>query len=152
MMASLSNEVTVSSRLRFLRVKYFVLVKIRSSMLKTISVQLSATPWDCSLPGSTVHGILQARTGVDRLSLLQGIFPTQGLNPCLLHLLQWQVDSFPLCHLGSPISHAAATAAKSLQSCPTPCDPIDGSPLGSSVPGIHQARIREWVANSLSSA
>ena len=40
----------------------------------------------------------------------------------------------------------AATAAKSLQSCPTLCDPIDGSPPGSSVHGILQARIREWVA------
>ena len=35
--------------------------------------------------------------------------------------------------------------AKSLQSCPTLCSPIDGSPLGSSVPGILQARILEWV-------
>ena len=41
---------------------------------------------------------------------------------------------------------AAAAAAKSLQSCPTLCDPIEGSPLGSSVPGIFQARILEWVA------
>ena len=38
------------------------------------------------------------------------------------------------------------TAAKSLQSCPTLCDPIDGSPLGSAVPGILQARTLEWVA------
>ena len=49
-------------------------------------------------------------------------------------------------------NHAAATAAKSLQSCPTLCDPIDGSPLGSSVPGILQVRILEWVAISFSSA
>ena len=42
--------------------------------------------------------------------------------------------------------------AKSLQSCPTLCDPIDGSPLGSSVPGILQARILEWVAISCSNA
>ena len=47
---------------------------------------------------------------------------------------------------------AAAAAAKSLQSCPTLCDPIDGSPLGSSVPGILQARTLEWVAISFSSA
>ena len=40
----------------------------------------------------------------------------------------------------------AATAAKSLQSCPTLCDSIDGSPPGSSVPGILQARILKWVA------
>ena len=47
---------------------------------------------------------------------------------------------------------AAAAAAKSLQSCPTLCDPIDSSPLGSAVPGILQARILEWVAIPFSSA
>ena len=45
---------------------------------------------------------------------------------------------------------AAAAAAKSLQSCPTLCDPIDGSPPGSPIPGILQARILEWVAMSSS--
>ena len=45
---------------------------------------------------------------------------------------------------------AAAAAAKSLQSCPTLCDPTDGSPPGSPVPGIIQARILEWVAISFS--
>ena len=45
-----------------------------------------------------------------------------------------------------------AAAAKSLQSCPTLCDPIDGSPLGSPVPGILQARTMEWVAISFSNA
>ena len=44
----------------------------------------------------------------------------------------------------------SAAAAKSLQSCPTLCDPIDGSPPGSSVPGILQARTLEWVAISFS--
>ena len=47
---------------------------------------------------------------------------------------------------------SAAAAAKSLQSCPTPCDPIDGSPPGSPVPGILQARTLEWVAISFSNA
>ena len=46
----------------------------------------------------------------------------------------------------------AAAAAKSLQSCPTLCDPIDGSPPGSPVPGILQARTLEWVAISFSNA
>ena len=49
------------------------------------------------------------------------------------------------------IYHAAA-AAKSLQLCPTLCDPIDGSPPGSPVPGILQARTLEWVAISFSNA
>ena len=44
----------------------------------------------------------------------------------------------------------AAAAIKSLQSCPTLCNPIDGSPPGSSVPGILQTRILEWVAISFS--
>ena len=47
---------------------------------------------------------------------------------------------------------AAAAAAKSLQSCPTLCDPIDGSPRGFPIPGILQARTLEWVAISFSSA
>ena len=46
----------------------------------------------------------------------------------------------------------AAAAAKSLQSCPTLCDPIDGSPPGSPIPGILQARTLEWVAISFSNA
>ena len=47
-------------------------------------------------------------------------------------------------------SQIAAAAAKSLQSCPTLCDPIDGSPPGSSIPGILQARILEQTATSFS--
>ena len=43
-------------------------------------------------------------------------------------------------------------AAKSLQSCPTLCDPIDGSPPGSPIPGILQARTLEWVAIAFSNA
>ena len=47
---------------------------------------------------------------------------------------------------------AAAAAAKSLQLCPTLCDPIDSSPPGSPVPGILQARALEWIAISFSNA
>ena len=50
------------------------------------------------------------------------------------------------------VLYAVATAAKSLQSCPTLCNPIDGSPSGSPVPGILQARTLEWVAISFSNA
>ena len=49
-------------------------------------------------------------------------------------------------------SEAAAAAAKSLQSCPTLCDPIDRNPPGSPIPGILQARTLEWVAISFSNA
>ena len=52
----------------------------------------------------------------------------------------------------STAAAAAAAAAKSLQSCPTLCDPRDGSPRGSPVPGILQARTLEWVAISFSNA
>ena len=52
-----------------------------------------------------------------------------------------------------PLStETAAAAAKSLQSCPTLCDPEDGSPPGSPVPGILQARTLEWVVISFSNA
>ena len=54
------------------------------------------------------------------------------------------------CIWSSPIWTAAT--AKSLQSCPTLCDPIDGSPPGSPIPGILQARTLEWVAISFSNA
>ena len=59
------------------------------------------------------------------------------------------------CHkfMSFKIFHAPATAtAKSLQSCPALCDPIDGSPPGFPVPGILQARTLEWVAISFSNA
>ena len=48
------------------------------------------------------------------------------------------------------IKYAAAAAAKSFQSCPILCDPIDGSPPGSPVPGILQARVLEWGAIAFS--
>ena len=57
----------------------------------------------------------------------------------------WRILSITL------LVHAVA-AAKSLQSCPTLCDPIDGSPPGSLIPGILQARALEWVAISFSNA
>ena len=59
---------------------------------------------------------------------------------------------FPSYQLCSQKTAAAAAAAKSFQSCPTLCDPIDGSPPGSPTPGILQARTLEWVAISFSNA
>ena len=60
------------------------------------------------------------------------------------------VFSSSINHFG--LTAAAAAAAKSLQSCPTLCGPIDGSPPGSPIPGILQARTLEWVAISFSNA
>jgi len=100
-------------------------------------------PMDWSLPGSPVHGIFQAKeywSGVPS--------PSPFLRLALRK---------PLALEGSPavmlsLSFAAAAAAKSLQSCPTLCDPIDGSPPGSPVPGILQVRTLEWAAISFSNA
>ena len=58
-------------------------------------------------------------------------------------MITQQTTQFKLC---------TAAAAKSLQSCPTLCDPIDGSPSGSPIPGILQARALEWIAISFSNA
>ena len=89
---------------------------------------------DCSPPGSPVHRILQAR------------------------ILEWVPISFSRGIIYSGLLNsnaavaAAAAAAKSLQSCLTLCDPRDGSPPGSPIPGILQARTLEWVAISFSNA
>ena len=102
----------------------------------------------------------------------EGEFVAGASLTILVHLLTWMGSSHPICGdveaAGKPevskLQHrewsktkgsaaaAAAAAAKSLQSCPTLCDPIDGSPPGSPVPGIFQARRLEWVAISFSNA
>ena len=67
------------------------------------------------------------------------------------HFTDGETEAEPLGRLIMQLTSAAA-AAKSLQSCPILCDPIDGSPPGSPVPGILQARTLEWVAISFSHA
>ena len=57
------------------------------------------------------------------------------------NLIEYRIECIPIC-----------AAAASLQWCPTLCDPIDGSPPGSPIPGILQARTLEWVAISFSNA
>ena len=105
-------------------------------------------PTDCSRPGSSIHGDSPGKTTeVGCHALLQGIFLTQELNPHLFYLLHWQLGSLPLAQPA-----AAAAAAASLQSCLTLCDPRDGSPPGSAIPGILQARPLEWFAISFSNA
>ena len=82
-----------------------------------------------------------------------GIFLTQGSNPCQLHLLQRDADSLPLVPPGTThlkvhwlhvtiSAYSDVTAAKSHQSCPTLCDPIDGSPPGS--PSLGFSRQEHW--------
>ena len=60
-------------------------------------------PIDCSPPGSSVHGILQTRI-LEWVAPSPGIFPTQGLNSCLLCLLYWRAGSLPLMPSGKPWS------------------------------------------------
>ena len=63
-------------------------------------------PMDCSPPSCSVHGISQARTlEWVAISLLQGIFLTQGSNQHLLSLLRWQANYLPPNHLGNPSTH-----------------------------------------------
>ena len=68
--------------------------------------------------------------------------------------LLWEIAAtiFFSLYLNLLKTSVAAAAAKSLQSCLTLCDPIDGSPPGSPIPGILQARTLEWVAISFSNA
>ena len=75
---------------------------------------------------------------------ISGRWRQQKLLECSATNKSWK-------HKSSSASTAAATA-KSFQSCLTPCDPIDGSPPGSPIPGILQARTLEWVAISFSNA
>ena len=105
---------------------------------------------DCNSPDSSVHGISQAR-------ILEWVaMPSSKGYSCprdqthiscigrqiLYHWVTWEASS----------TTAAAAATKSLQLCPTLCDPIDGGPPGSPVPGILQARTLEWVTISFSNA
>ena len=105
---------------------------------------------DCSLSGSYVHRILQARI----LAWVAISFSRGSSQPR---------DQTQVSHIAGRfftvsatreaiMMVAAAAAAKSLQSCLTLCDPIDSSPPGSPVPGILQARTLEWVAISFSNA
>ena len=72
-------------------------------------------------------------------------------HPTLEKSQSWENEQNLGCISGLWIGHAAV-AAKSLQSCPTLCDPIDGSQPGSPIPGILQARVLQWIAISFSNA
>ena len=83
-----------------------------------------------------------ARAGVLVLELIprEALSEGRGSGVRVVHMLQHRCRD----------AAAAAAAAKSLQSCPTLCDPIDGSPPGSSIHGIFQARVLEWVVIAFS--
>ena len=107
-------------------------------------------PMDCSLLDSSVHGIPQARIlEWVAISSSRGSSPPRDrTHGSYISCIDRQV------FITSAIweAHIHTAAAKSLQSCPTLCDPIDISPPGFPVPGILQARTLEWVAISFSNA
>ena len=99
-------------------------------------------------PGSSVHGILQARLLEWVAFSPPGDLPDPGSNTRLLHL-RWQVDSLRLAPPRKPFRALERKKVK-LLSRVTLCDPVDCSLPGSSVHGILQARILEWVTISFS--
>ena len=99
-----------------------------------------------SLPGASVSGFLQGRTlECVAIPFSGGSSQTRDQTwVSYVSCIGRQVLYYK-CPPGKPTIVSAA-AAKSLQSCPTLCDPIDGSPPSSAIPGILQARTLEWVA------
>ena len=110
-------------------------------VLVTQSCLTLCDPIDWCLAGSSIYGILQARIlewVVIPFSRVSSRPRSNQIKSCLPEL---QADSLLSEPPGNPNQ-----SAKSLQSCPTLCGPIDGSPPGPAVPGILQARTLEWVA------
>ena len=117
---------------------------------------------NCSMPGFAVHHQLPefTQTHVHRVSdAIQPSYPLLFPFPAFnlsQGLFQWVSSSHQVAKvLEFQFQHQSfqwIAIAKSLQSCPTLCDPIDGSPPGSAIPGILQARTPEWVAISFSNA
>ena len=111
--------------------------------------------------GNVCQGAAWAAVDCWAIALLPLLLPREVGSGAVLLLTQEYDPPFIECQLGITYSLTfsrwfcnihAATAAKSLQLCPTLCDPIDGSPPGSPIPGILQARTLEWVAISFSNA
>ena len=128
-------------------------------------------PMDCSKPGFPVHHQLPELTQTHICQISDAIQPSHPLsspllpssifpsirvfsNESVLHIRWQSTGSFSFSISPPNECYAMLCYAKSLQSCPCLCDPIDGSPPGSPepVPGILQARILEWVVISFSNA
>ena len=117
---------------------------LRSCCLVTKLCPTLCDPMDCSLLGSSVHRISQARVlEWVAISFSRRSSPLRGWthDSCILH---WQADSLPMSHLGSPSFKKKESEVA--QSCPTLFDPMDYSLPGSSVHGILQARVLECIA------
>ena len=136
---------------------------------------LTLRPSNCSLPGSSVHRILQARTlewvvisssrGSSQSNIRSSLSSEVQIKMFYYWIRSWwpwrcvSLTSFLTlqqlpCQECTLISTLKAKESESEvpQSCPTLCDPIDGSPLGCANPGILQKRTLEWVAISFSKA
>ena len=118
-------------------------------------VQLFVTAWTAyTLLGSSVYGIFQSKNTGAGFHFHSVDLPDPGINPTSLTSAAFAGGFFTTVPPGKPnidtLYTAAAAAAKSLQLCPTLCDPIDSGPPGSPIPGILQARMLEWVAMSFS--
>ena len=100
-------------------------------------------PVSCIEPGLAIHFLYD----ITRFNAILPNHPPLSLSHRLQKTVLYICVSFAVSHTGLLLP---ATAAKLLQSCPTLCNPIDGSPQGSSVPGFLQARTLEWVAISFS--
>ena len=124
---------------------YFNLISYHSNCRKSIFAKILTSLKECS-----------------NLTLKLPLLVCLGYNRCccfpwnfkMFHMVSLWVHWCTLWNLGTvwELPLRSVAAAKSLQSCPTLCDPIDGSPPGSAVPGILQARTLEWVAISFSNA
>ena len=131
-----------------------------------MSLQLCPTlcdPMEGSPPGSPIPGILQARTlewiAISFSNAWKWKVKVKSLSCFRLLATPWSAAyqapppmGFSRQEYWSRVPLIYSAAAKSLQLCPTLCDPIDGSPPGSPVPEILQARTLEWVAISFSNA
>ena len=106
---------------------------------------------------AAISGVAQSQTLLKRLSssssssILLRVFASMFIAEAghTVRSITSSEQKIHVCHFPSSLT---ATTTKSLQSCPTLCDPMDGSPPGSPVPGILQARTLEWVAISFSKA
>ena len=141
----------------------YIYLSVRNKCTQFLVVS-DCDPTDCSTPGSSIHGIFQSRV-VEwvAISYSRGIFLTQGLNLCLLCVLNWQTYFLSLCHLGSPYvcvyiyiyihTHTHTCCCCCVASVVSDSvRPHRQQPTQHPVPGILQARTLEWVAISFSNA
>ena len=105
------------------------------------------------ISGVTLQHLPQSITHATQIHLCEyNKFCVQLSHDSIWPLFLWKLTKVGGINNSAATAAAAAAAAKLLQSCPTLCDPIDGSPPGSPVPGILQARTLEWVAIAFSNA